>query len=106
MTFAGENFAGAISHVRLNMDPKQRTVGAVIRVDNSAGNLQWIAFITAGEGVHNHHHAAPTSARLSHRWFEIDPGWWVIKAMTWLKLARVRLTELKFVKQPEPAKVS
>ena len=32
--------------------------------DNTAGNLQWLAFITAGEGLHNNHHAAPTSAKL------------------------------------------
>jgi stearoyl-CoA desaturase (delta-9 desaturase) len=63
--------------------------------DNSAGNLQWLAFITAGEGLHNNHHAAPTSAKLSHRWFEIDYGWWVIKALTWMRLARVRLSELR-----------
>jgi stearoyl-CoA desaturase (delta-9 desaturase) len=63
--------------------------------DNTAGNLQWLAFITAGEGLHNNHHAAPTSAKLSHRWFEIDYGWWVIKMLTWLRLARVRLSELR-----------
>lgn len=63
--------------------------------DNSAGNLQWLAFITAGEGLHNNHHAAPTSAKLSHRWFEIDPGWYVIKVLTWLHLAKVRLSELR-----------
>ena len=63
--------------------------------DNTAGNLQWLAFLTAGEGLHNNHHAAPTSAKLSHRWFEIDPGWWVIKVLTWLRLARVRLSELR-----------
>jgi len=63
--------------------------------DNTAGNLQWLAFITAGEGLHNNHHAAPTSAKLSHRWFEIDYGWWVIKVLTWLRLARVRLSELR-----------
>jgi stearoyl-CoA desaturase (Delta-9 desaturase) len=63
--------------------------------DNTAGNLQWLALITAGEGLHNNHHAAPTSAKLSHRWFEIDYGWWVIKALTWCHLARVRLTELR-----------
>ena len=43
--------------------------------DNCAGNLQWLAFLTAGEGLHNNHHAAPTSAKLAHRWYEIDPGW-------------------------------
>jgi stearoyl-CoA desaturase (delta-9 desaturase) len=64
--------------------------------DNSATNLQWLAFITAGEGLHNNHHAAPTSAKLAHRWYEIDPGWYVIKGLTWARLARVRLAELKF----------
>jgi stearoyl-CoA desaturase (Delta-9 desaturase) len=63
--------------------------------NNSAGNLQWLALITAGEGLHNNHHAAPTSAKLSHRWFEIDYGWWVIKVLTWCHLARVRLSELR-----------
>lgn len=72
--------------------------------DNGAGNLQWLAFLTAGEGLHNNHHAAPTSARLSHRWFEIDPGWWIIKALAVLRLAEIRLKELKLVQsnQPEP----
>src|SRR5258706_9907772 len=64
---------------------------------NRAGNLQWLALITAGEGLHNNHHAAPTSARFSHRWFEIDPGWWVIRFLLLCRLAKVRLTELRFV---------
>lgn len=62
---------------------------------NNAGNLQWLAFITAGEGLHNNHHAAPTSARLSHRWYEIDPAWYVIKLLMVTKQATVRLTELR-----------
>lgn len=62
---------------------------------NGAGNLQWLAFLTAGEGLHNNHHAAPTSAKLSHRWFEIDPAWYVIRALASLRLATVRLTELR-----------
>lgn len=65
--------------------------------DNGAGNLQWLAFLTAGEGLHNNHHAAPTSARLAHRWYEIDYGWWVIRVLTWMRLARVRLNEVKLV---------
>jgi stearoyl-CoA desaturase (delta-9 desaturase) len=65
------------------------------RYPNSATNLQWLAFLTAGEGLHNNHHAAPTSAKLAHRWYEIDLGWLIIKPMTWLRLARVRLNELR-----------
>ena len=65
--------------------------------DNGAGNLQWLAFLTAGEGLHNNHHAAPTSARLAHRWYEIDYGWWVIRVLSWMRLARVRLSEVKLV---------
>jgi stearoyl-CoA desaturase (delta-9 desaturase) len=59
--------------------------------DNNAGNLQWLAFVTAGEGLHNNHHARPSSAKLSHRWFEIDPGWWLIKTLTWVRLAKLRV---------------
>jgi stearoyl-CoA desaturase (delta-9 desaturase) len=73
--------------------------------DNSAGNLQWLAFLTAGEGLHNNHHAAPTSARLSHRWYEIDPGWWVIRVLTLTGLARVRLSELRLTRRAEPTPV-
>lgn len=69
---------------------------------NSATNLQWLAFVTAGEGLHNNHHAAPTSAKLSHRWYEIDPGWFVIKPLTWLRLAKVRLSELRLAPSQMP----
>jgi stearoyl-CoA desaturase (Delta-9 desaturase) len=64
---------------------------------NGAGNVQWLAFLTAGEGLHNNHHAAPTSARFSHRWYEIDPGWWVVRSLLVLRLAKLRLKDLKLV---------
>ena len=46
---------------------------------NSATNLQWLAFLTCGEGFHNNHHAAPTSARFSLDPRQLDPGWWLIR---------------------------
>jgi len=58
--------------------------------DNSATNLQWLAFLTSGEGLHNNHHAAPTSARLALRRGEIDPGWWFIRTCQALGLATIR----------------
>ena len=33
--------------------------------NNLATNVQWIAFLTGGEGLHNNHHAYPSSARFS-----------------------------------------
>jgi stearoyl-CoA desaturase (delta-9 desaturase) len=58
--------------------------------DNSATNMQTLALVTGGEGLHNNHHAAPTSARFSLGKGELDPGWWVIRVMTRCKLATVR----------------
>jgi len=55
--------------------------------DRSTNNW-WVALLTFGEGWHNNHHAFPFSARHGLRWFEIDPTWITIKAMTWFRLAR------------------
>ena len=57
---------------------------------NSATNMQSLALITAGEGLHNNHHAAPTSARFSLHKAELDPGWWLVRALVKLHLAQVR----------------
>ena len=58
---------------------------------NAAGNSQWLAWLTAGEGLHNNHHELPTAGRLAFGRREIDPGWWVIRAMERLGWASVRL---------------
>lgn len=57
---------------------------------NSATNGQVLALVTAGEGLHNNHHAAPTSARFSLRRGELDPGWWAVRVLVALRLARLR----------------
>jgi stearoyl-CoA desaturase (delta-9 desaturase) len=62
--------------------------------DNSATNFQLLALVTSGEGLHNNHHAAPTSARFALQRGEIDPGWWLVRALTALKLARIRHEEV------------
>jgi len=58
--------------------------------DNTATNLQWVAFLTGGEGLHNNHHEFPTSARFARRRWEIDPAWVVIRMLEALGLARVK----------------
>ncbi|MGH9064319.1 MAG: fatty acid desaturase [Acidimicrobiales bacterium] len=61
---------------------------------NTAFNNQWLAWLTQGEGLHNNHHAAPSSARFAHRRAEFDPGWWAIWVLTRMKLATVRHREV------------
>ncbi|HEX7096375.1 MAG TPA: fatty acid desaturase [Acidimicrobiales bacterium] len=63
----------------------------------SATNVQWLAFLTAGEGLHNNHHAAPTSARFSLGRFEFDPAWWAIRLFRKLGWVKVRHERPKFV---------
>ncbi len=58
-----------------------------------ATNSQWLAWLTAGEGLHSNHHAAPTSARLSFAKREIDPGWWFVALagrLRWLKVRHLQ----------------
>jgi len=58
--------------------------------ENSATNLQWLAWLTSGEGLHNNHHAAPTSAKFSLGEGQLDPGWWVIRLAQRFGHAEVR----------------
>ena len=58
--------------------------------DNLATNNQWLAWLVAGEGLHNNHHAATTSSRMSMAEGEIDPGWWAVRVLVLLRLATLR----------------
>ena len=60
---------------------------------NTATNSQWLAWLTAGEGLHNNHHAAPTSARFTFDRREVDPGWWVVRLLRRAGWAHVRHDE-------------
>ncbi len=64
---------------------------------NQAGNLQWLAWLTAGEGLHNNHHHAPTSARLSETRGQFDPGWWLVSALRRVGWATLRERKAELV---------
>jgi stearoyl-CoA desaturase (delta-9 desaturase) len=57
---------------------------------NKATNVQTIALMTAGEGLHNNHHAYPTSALMALKPREFDPAWPVIRLLEMCKLAKVK----------------
>lgn len=62
--------------------------------ENSATNGQLLAFVTGGEGLHNNHHAAPTSATFALHG-ELDPGWWLIRVLRRFGLATIRHEDVK-----------
>jgi stearoyl-CoA desaturase (delta-9 desaturase) len=68
--------------------------------ENSGTNLQSLALMTVGEGLHNNHHAAPTAAKFSFRRGEFDPGWVFIWGAEKLGLAQIRHSEPKPKRQP------
>jgi stearoyl-CoA desaturase (delta-9 desaturase) len=57
--------------------------------DNLATNIQLIALLTGGEGLHNNHHEFPTSARFALRGREIDLAWPVIQLLERCGLAKI-----------------
>jgi stearoyl-CoA desaturase (Delta-9 desaturase) len=51
--------------------------------DDSRNN--WLlALFTMGEGWHNNHHAYQSSVRQGFRWREIDPTYYILKALSWV----------------------
>lgn len=57
--------------------------------EDDSTNLSPIGLIIGGEELHNNHHAYPTSAKLSMKWYEFDIGWGWIKVLEFFKLAKV-----------------
>jgi stearoyl-CoA desaturase (Delta-9 desaturase) len=59
-------------------------------VNDTSANITPFAFWIGGEELHNNHHAFPTSARFSMKWYEFDLGWLYIRALEMAGLARVK----------------
>ncbi|SFL67555.1 DesA family fatty acid desaturase [Rugamonas rubra] len=65
---------------------------------DAATNIIPFGILIGGEELHNNHHTFATSAKLSSKWYEIDIGWFYIRVLETLGLAKVkkRLPEPKF----------
>ena len=56
---------------------------------NTAYNSLVLAWVTAGESLHNNHHAHPRSPKFSVRRSELDPSWITIRLLAALRLVTV-----------------
>jgi len=57
---------------------------------DASTNISPIGILIGGEELHNNHHAFPTSAKLSSKWYEFDIGWLYIRVLQALGLATVK----------------
>jgi len=55
--------------------------------DESRNNFL-LALLTMGEGWHNNHHYFMSSVRQGIRWWEVDPTYYVLRGLSWLRIAR------------------
>jgi len=70
---------------------------------DASTNIIPLGLFIGGEELHNNHHAFTSSARFSTRWYEIDLGWYYIRFMEFLSLAKVRkLAPRLILKQERP----
>jgi len=58
------------------------------RARDESRNVWPLAAISFGESWHNNHHAFPWSARLGLRLWQVDVGWYVIRALRGMGLVR------------------
>ena len=57
---------------------------------DASTNISPWGIVIGGEELHNNHHAFPTSAKLSVKWYEFDLGWGYIRGLEMLGLAKVK----------------
>lgn len=54
---------------------------------DSSHNVWWWSYVTFGEGWHNNHHGDPGNYRIGKKWWQFDPGKYVINTLMLLRLA-------------------
>jgi stearoyl-CoA desaturase (delta-9 desaturase) len=56
--------------------------------EDTSRNNALLAVATMGEGWHNNHHYFQASARNGFFWWEIDVTYYVLRALSWLRIVR------------------
>ena len=67
--------------------------------EDGSTNITFFGFMIGGEELHNNHHAYPSSAKFSSKWWEFDIGWFYIQLLSVFGLAKVRR------RAPQPMRV-
>ncbi len=74
-------------HATFTINSLAHTFGSQrFKTDDDSRNNWFLALITLGEGWHNNHHHHPGTVRQGFYWWEFDPAYWVLCALSWTGL--------------------
>jgi stearoyl-CoA desaturase (delta-9 desaturase) len=77
----------AVWHVTFSVNSLSHLVGRQPYITGDQSRNNWvIALLTMGEGWHNNHHAYQASVRQGFRWWEFDPTFYILRALSWIGL--------------------
>lgn len=77
----------ALYHATFTINSLAHTVGSQrFRTGDDSRNNWFLALLTLGEGWHNNHHFHPGSVRQGFYWWEFDPAYWMLRALSWTGL--------------------
>jgi stearoyl-CoA desaturase (delta-9 desaturase) len=68
----------SVAHSRFGSQPYS--------VPDHSKNVALLALPTLGQSWHNNHHAFPSSSTMSHAWWQLDVGDWILRALTGVNL--------------------
>jgi stearoyl-CoA desaturase (Delta-9 desaturase) len=72
-------------HATFSINSLAHVVGRRRYVTGDESRNNWLlALLTMGEGWHNNHHAYQVSVRQGFRWWEFDPTYYALRALSWL----------------------
>jgi stearoyl-CoA desaturase (Delta-9 desaturase) len=61
------------------------------KMNNTSRNLLPVDIITLGEAYHNNHHKYPSRINFGGvRWYEIDPVYFIIRLLHWLRIINIK----------------
>lgn len=58
------------------------------KYQDQSHNVWWWSYLTFGEGWHSNHHLRPGDYRIGRKWYQFDPGRYVIELLMIMGLAR------------------
>jgi len=101
--FAGFGRVSLFQHVTWSVNSLCHYFGhRTYETPDESRNNAWIAVLALGEGWHNNHHAFPSSARQGLRPWQLDPSYWLIRALEtvgWVQILHEAKPDTPFKKR-------